>query len=780
MPAHSEQRLPPPFGFRFGSVLLTPLLFVLFWEWLRPLPERPELTGLYEIAPFLWAIGGFLLLDALRLPLSAAWPAKALLSFAVMWHLFHAEEMFSAASFAAYCRTLAEDVSSVLDGRIAAVSPENRTLLFLLAWAAAVSAVFYAVVRRFRALWLVIATLSYLLALQLWAGIDTGEGLVRAAAAGFVLLALLHLPKMRHAFGAAAEAAPRAWIGLLAGTALALAAVAVGYCFSQSEERYAEPLAWPERFSLADPLSLYGIRAAGVSGAIGRTGYGSDDTRLGGKLRTDETVVFMARTDRPTYWRGESKNVYDGKGWSQQGGRTVGHGAGSELPPYLFPSGAQFQFVTQEIMMSGKRSDLPVLSGGSIARFLAVHTKQGKPIADYRVIVDTDSAKYRFEVLDEPPAYFKMEIAVPVIDVSVLRRRPSVEEDAGMAEIAAANLQLPDTLPQRVKHLAASVTAEAGNDYDRALAIERYLRTHYEYSLDKPVLPGQEEDFVDHFLFVQKTGYCDHFSSAMAVMLRSVGIPARWVKGFAPGDVQPPEQPGGPLTVTVRNSDAHSWVEAYFPQTGWISFEPTPGFSDNAAERPVPNGVGQPAPARPETAAAHTERLADAEILPPQLGGEKLAEKTRHLLRSAAEMLNFAAEKLAQQAVGQLRRLSWMAVVAAGSALLLIAGGLWLARRRLFLWIVLQRLANGRRNPEQTAEALEQLWGLAFRKFGRKPPQQTVREYVRSLKLRDEERRRAWTEFAQMYEAVKYDVPARQPIARRRIANVFRKMFEPE
>ena len=87
----------------------------------------------------------------------------------------------------------------------------------------------------------------------------------------------------------------------------------------------------------------------------------------------------------------------------------------------------------------------------------------------------------------------------------------------------------------------------------------------------------QDEDYVDQFLFDTKRGYCDNFSTSMVVMLRSIGIPARWVKGFAPGEMS--EMMTGESVYQITNNEAHSWVEAYMPGIGWMPFEPTIGFS---------------------------------------------------------------------------------------------------------------------------------------------------------------------------------------------------------
>ena len=141
--------------------------------------------------------------------------------------------------------------------------------------------------------------------------------------------------------------------------------------------------------------------------------------------------------------------------------------------------------------------------------------------------------------------------------------------------------QLPDGLPQRVRDLAASVTADAHTPYDKAKAIEDYLKT-YNYNLSiKP--PPFNADGVDFFLFEQKEGYSEYFGSAMTVMLRSIGIPARLATGYTVGNQVPDHE-----IYVVADSHSHAWSEAFFPGYGWISFEPTPGASIPIATVPVP------------------------------------------------------------------------------------------------------------------------------------------------------------------------------------------------
>ena len=130
-------------------------------------------------------------------------------------------------------------------------------------------------------------------------------------------------------------------------------------------------------------------------------------------------------------------------------------------------------------------------------------------------------------------------------------------------------LQIPHSLPDRVSSLASGIVSGASNPYDKAVAIETYLRT-LTYSGSPMSLPN-DADAVDYFLFESRESYSDYFASAMAMMLRTQGVPTRLALGFGPGE----EDADGFL---VRDSDNHSWPEVYFPGVGWVPFEPTPVY----------------------------------------------------------------------------------------------------------------------------------------------------------------------------------------------------------
>ena len=141
--------------------------------------------------------------------------------------------------------------------------------------------------------------------------------------------------------------------------------------------------------------------------------------------------------------------------------------------------------------------------------------------------------------------------------------------------------ELPPELPQRVRSLGRELTADADTPYDKAKAIESFLKT-FPYSLSiEP--PPYNADGVDNFLFEQKTGYSEYFASAMTVLLRTQGIPARMVAGYTVGNQLPDHD-----IYVVTDSHSHGWVEVFFPRYGWIGFEPTPGATIPVATRPAP------------------------------------------------------------------------------------------------------------------------------------------------------------------------------------------------
>jgi len=201
---------------------------------------------------------------------------------------------------------------------------------------------------------------------------------------------------------------------------------------------------------------------------------------------------------------------------------------------------------------------------------------------------------------------YKILSLISVADKGSLRRASTTISE----EMKRTYLQVPSSLPQRVRALAREVTAQAENPYDRAEAIESFLRTNYRYApVVRPPPPGR--DPIDFFLFDLKEDFCEYFAGAMVMMLREVGIPARLVEGFTSGTFDP-----NLGKYVVKQINAHAWVEAYFPGYGWIEFEPTP--SETPFLRPeiaeaLPEGETDPATGQPLDRDLGDSRIAELE-----------------------------------------------------------------------------------------------------------------------------------------------------------------------
>jgi transglutaminase-like putative cysteine protease len=179
--------------------------------------------------------------------------------------------------------------------------------------------------------------------------------------------------------------------------------------------------------------------------------------------------------------------------------------------------------------------------------------------------VDRDGRSYgverksgiRYTVYSDP--------ALP--DVAALKKAAELTKEH--REALRPYLQLPIDLAPRIVELARTVTAQSKSPFTRARALEQYLSTKFRYTLDL----GRDERFdpIEDFLFVQRAGHCEYFASAMAIMLRTVGIPSRSVNGFLGG-----EWNAYGKYVAIRQGDAHSWVEAWIEGVGWVTFDPTP------------------------------------------------------------------------------------------------------------------------------------------------------------------------------------------------------------
>ncbi len=315
------------------------------------------------------------------------------------------------------------------------------------------------------------------------------------------------------------------------------------------------------------------------------TGF-SEDVELGqiGELKQNSQVMMRIETGHAVgypllRWRGISLSTFDGTRWTApehdimqlqasndgwiyvNGGnrRSMLSGAGLLYTVVLEPMATDVIFVPgKPVTLQGNFSGQGNNSYGALRNNYLNRNSAGtifNPFHNYAAIRYTGMS------------------TLPVLDVRKLR----TAGDAYPEDIQQAYLQLPPQLDERIPALAKQLTAKADNAYDKARAIEGYLRSNrFKYTLTIVGKPG--DDPLARFLFDTRAGHCEYFASSLAIMLRTLGIPTRDVNGFLPGEYN--DLAGD---YVVRASDAHSWVEVYFPGNGWIVFDPTPDAPEGSA-----------------------------------------------------------------------------------------------------------------------------------------------------------------------------------------------------
>ncbi|WP_313289413.1 transglutaminaseTgpA domain-containing protein [Exiguobacterium sp.] len=301
--------------------------------------------------------------------------------------------------------------------------------------------------------------------------------------------------------------------------------------------------------------------------AIQKVGYGNNDEQLGGPFQMDDREVFQVESEGNRYWRVETKDIYTGKGWilSESNPEIDGRGFFS-----TFGTEVKTREETATFEMARELPFVPY--NGDNVRVEVNQQRQN-------VLVDLENQKISY--LDEADRQrnYRIDYSYPLFTEEQLQ----TDEPVNLSENETERyLQLPEGLPQRVRDLANQIVENKKTPWDKARAIENYFEEeNFEYNTEDVAVPKENQDYVDQFLFETKLGYCDNFSTSATVLLRAAGLPARWVKGFTGGES---DVIGAAVTsYTVRNKNAHSWVEVYIEGPGWVPLEPTVSF----------DGVGQ-------------------------------------------------------------------------------------------------------------------------------------------------------------------------------------------
>jgi transglutaminase-like putative cysteine protease len=442
---------------------------------------------------------------------------------------------------------------------------------------------------------------------------------------------------------------PRAFTPGLARTAFAASAVAV--------------LLAMLLFVALPRLQASVVRGPLIGGALAASGF-SDRVELGalGRIRSDPSVVMRVETleGRPpgsaaAYWRGLAFDTFDGRTWSitppertlVPGSAEGGVGLGLDPDRYDL-----VQRIVREPVEAG------VLFG--------IGDPRGIQGTIRRLERDASGGLYAASQADERIRYTVRSLRAQPDDDDLRDDRALPPRRGGERLLARAPLS------PAVGELAARIVADAKSDAERARAIEHYLMKSGHYTDTPPDPPKDGSSPLEGFLFRGLAGHCEYFASAMVVLAREVGLPARLVNGFAGGRTN---EIGN--FVVVAQKDAHAWVEIHFERAGWVRYDPTPADLRARAEPPL----------------SFTERIGDfASTLElwwfQRVVGFDRSDQIDVLKRAWLAWYGRSSETAAPEAAAPARlwrsaldRREWVIGLGVGAALAAISAALWQARR---------------------------------------------------------------------------------------------------
>ena len=473
----------------------------------------------------------------------------------------------------------------------------------------------------------------------------------------------------------------------------------------------------------------------------------SDHVQLGqiGQIQQSGSVVMHIQIDGDTvgrsdlHWRGVTLADFDGRTWS------------SPRDQFTLQHQSDNTFKVPRATVFARSFAKPILAREHVIHYRVLMEPIGTNVFFLAPWARSVTGNYRMLASDGGGAVYNLDsqrsISRYEADSDIATAAPAELRTAGRdypVPITGQYLRLP-SLDARVPQLAAQITRSATNDFDRAAAIENYLRTRFGYTLQLPQSPVK--DPIANFLFERKQGHCEYFASSMAVMLRTIGIPSRVVTGFRSDEFN--DLTGN---YVVRAKDAHAWVEAYFPGYGWQTFDPTP-----AGNGGTPQGWDRLALYVDAMASFWRDWVVSYDTSHQYSLGQAAFSGTRGAWENArkwarlhyASMLKWArrSQDRVQHSPGR-----W-AILGAGVVLiLLLLGNLGRIARLLHeKWLQ----AHPERSPEQAAAMWYQRMARALARRGlRKPAAQTAQEFVK--KIEDSRLREPVARFTQVYESARF------------------------
>lgn len=495
------------------------------------------------------------------------------------------------------------------------------------------------------------------------------------------------------------------------------------------------------------------------------TGF-SETVNLGdsGRIARSNVVVMRIKPlGRPgdfmgVYWRGIGLTHFDGRSWTSE------NAVAARIAPvwprhFLVPPAAGAahrprRMLHYQVLLAGLPTNVLFAAAQPVeisGRFAWIGLDGTHSLHNLRG--------------DETPLEYTVVSNAGVPAAAELRRASSLDSLTHLAHLAPGfrdrYLNLPDLDP-RIAALAKTITQGKSNEYDWALAVQNYLRHHFGYTLDPPSI--QPSDPVGSFLFVSRQGYCAYFSSAMALMLRTLGIPARVVNGFQTGEYN---RIGGDFIVRAR--DAHSWVEVYFPSYGWLPFDPTPASAEEQAGWSKLNDVLD------AFTLFWNEWIINYDFQHQVLLGQRMDQDTHRTRRWLNGWSTHAAAWGRHAAKGLLARKLWLMVLGVFIALSYWAYDqrAWLEELKLRYGLSLRnRRALGQRDAVLTYRQFQR---ILRRKGFHRLPSQTPREFA--LSIAAPSLGPCAAEFTELYNTLRF---GRQPVPREMFLDLLQRLSSAE
>ncbi|WML42737.1 transglutaminase-like domain-containing protein [Neobacillus sp. PS3-40] len=543
-----------------STFLLYMFGFILLWEWLRPIEQ---LTDTDHIEVFIL----FLLFCFLTSFFRIRWIFQSILK--ILFILFTLNLFYKNSSLHDWWRNLKDDIGFLFSRNWDNLSNEFRTILFFILLWMMVYLIQYWLLNRQRIFIFFFATVLYITVLDAFTPYNAKVAIVRTVICGFAVMGMLTFyrfftkgdMKKEHSF-------TRKWMIPL--SIIISLSVIIGFTAPK-----AAPI-WPDPVPFFKSTSNKG--GTSRQGSVSKVGYGEDDSHLGGPFIKDKSLVFKVVEKGKNYWKVETKDIYTGKGWMASGSTNIPFKGLELIPVFGIPENVDKTMKEATLFLKIDKNYLIYPAG--IQRIIP-SSFNGETFD-----INTNTEKiYTFDKDHNPLPLDSYQITydVPKYKEADLVKSTDADRVKMSQEFINRYTRLPVKLPLRIKELAENITAGKNNWFDKAKAIESYFDSNdFSYEQKNVAVPGTNDDYVDQFLFETKRGYCDNFSSSMAVMLRTLGIPTRWVKGFNGGEfIGTSKGDMSKQLYQITNNNAHSWVEVYLPNQGWVPFEPTKGFTND-------------------------------------------------------------------------------------------------------------------------------------------------------------------------------------------------------